>query len=47
MQTLSQPFDKDRKQFLPSPNQFFYNTKVDGEDNGPQRDGALRQPGRS
>ena len=30
-----------------TPNQFFYNTKVDGEDNGPQRDGALRQPGRS
>ena len=30
-----------------SPNQVFYNTKVDGEDNGPQRDGALRQPGRS
>jgi hypothetical protein len=28
-------------------NQVFYNTKVDGEDNGPQRDGALRQPGRS
>ncbi len=28
-----------------SPNQVFYNTKVDGEDNGPQRDGALRQPG--
>ena len=25
-----------------SPNQVFYNTKVDGEDNGPQRDGALR-----
>jgi hypothetical protein len=24
-----------------SPNQVFYNTKVDGEDNGPQRDGAL------
>jgi hypothetical protein len=24
-----------------SPNQIFYNTKVDGEDNGPQRDGAL------
>ena len=30
-----------------SPNQVFYNTKVDGGDNGPQRDGALRQPGRS
>ena len=34
-----------------SPNQFFYNTKVDGEDNGPQRDGALintlTTPGRS
>ena len=30
-----------------SPNQFFYNTKVDGDDNGPQRDGALRQLGRS
>ena len=30
-----------------SPNQVFYNTKVDGEDNGPQRDGALRQTGRS
>jgi hypothetical protein len=30
-----------------TPNQVFYNTKVDGEDNGPQRDGALRQPGRS
>jgi hypothetical protein len=24
-----------------SPNQVFNNTKVDGEDNGPQRDGAL------
>jgi hypothetical protein len=45
--SLLRPDGRTQLSCAKSPNQVFYNTKVDGEDNGPQRDGALGQPGRS